>query len=239
MATSRPLNKKRAADGAPVTNRLVIVGSGDEGPSLSDRAYRLIRERIISLKLKPGALIEEMKLMAELRIGRTPIREALRRLAWENLVRIAPRRGMFVGDINIADLAHISETRIGLEGHAARVAADRATNEQRAGMRQVLKDLRDLKQSDDDRWLIRVDQAVHLQMYQATQNPFLAQTLEQYYSLSLRIWFLALERVGRLDDAVQEHQNLLLAVLDGDADRAEQAIRHHIISFQEEMKQIL
>jgi len=221
------------------SNAFVSLEHGDMPTSLSERAYLLIREQIISLKLKPGAIIEESKLMAELGIGRTPIREALKRLTLENLVRIVPRHGMFVGDINITDLAHISEARTVLEGYAARVAAARATERQRAKLRELLEELRELKTSESHVRLIRIDQGIHLQMYQATHNHFLARTLEQYFDLALRIWFLALPRVTRLQEAVQEHQELLRALLKRDGERAEYVIRQHIAGFHEEIKKIL
>ncbi|HXR12811.1 MAG TPA: GntR family transcriptional regulator, partial [Gaiellaceae bacterium] len=74
-------------------------------PSLADQAYAAIRGLIVSLKMAPGALIDERRLMESLGIGRTPVREALRRLAQEQLVEVFPRRGMFVTGVDVSDLA--------------------------------------------------------------------------------------------------------------------------------------
>src|SRR5260370_32984189 len=93
--------------------------------SQSGEAYLGMRDRIVCLDMPRGSVVGEGRLRDELEIGRTPIREALQRLAWENLVRSVPHRGTFVTDVNITDLARITEVRVVLEGHAARLAAER------------------------------------------------------------------------------------------------------------------
>jgi DNA-binding GntR family transcriptional regulator len=97
---------------------------------LSDKAYHLIRLKIITLELAPLSAIDEQALMEDLQLGRTPIREALQRLAAEGLVNSAPRRGMFVADISLTDLQKIFELRVILEGFCARLAAQRVTRDQ-------------------------------------------------------------------------------------------------------------
>src|ERR1700722_3301690 len=94
---------------------------------LADRAYADLRDRIVTLRIAPGAPIDEDVLGGELGIGRTPVRETIKRLALENLVPVLPRRGTFASEINITDLADISDVRMQLEGHAAYRAAQRIT----------------------------------------------------------------------------------------------------------------
>src|SRR3979411_2722216 len=106
---------------------VALVETADAARSQSEEAYLRIRERIISLGMPPGSVVNESRLGEELKIGRTPIREALQRLARENLVRSIPHRGTFVTDVNITDLARITEVRVVLEGHAARLAAERCS----------------------------------------------------------------------------------------------------------------
>src|SRR5947199_10665499 len=109
--------------------------------SLADRAYLSIRDLIVSLELPPSALIDERQLVETLGIGRTPVREALRRLAQEQLVEVFPRRGMFVTGVDVRDLARISEVRQALEPAAARLAAERATADERAELRALLTEI--------------------------------------------------------------------------------------------------
>src|SRR5438034_11742425 len=116
--------------------------------SQSEAAYFLIRDRILSLALPPGSLVHEAQLRQELSIGRTPIREALQRLAHEKLVRSVPNRGTFVTDVNITDLARITEVRVVLEGHAAHLAAGRGTAAERAAIAALRSKLGSVETTD-------------------------------------------------------------------------------------------
>ncbi len=207
--------------------------------SLSDQAYYRIRELIVTLELPPGSLVGERELMERLGLGRTPVREALRALARERLVDVYPRRGMFVSSVDVRDLAGLSEVRLTLESRAARLAAERATDADRVRIAQLLDELDLVGDELDERTLIDLDQQIHHHIYECTHNPFLATTLNEYYVLTLRIWFLALNRVARLEDAVQEHRDLLVAIRDGDAGRAEDAMRRHVKGFEDAMRRVL
>ena len=204
---------------------------------LADKAYYSIRDLIVSLELPPGTVLNEAQLQERLGVGRTPVREALRRLAQEKLVEVYPRRGIFVTPVNIRDLQSLSEVRAALESHAARLAAERATDDDRAELATLIADTED--EGLGRRGLIELDQRIHEAVYRCTHNPFLEATLEEYYVLALRIWFLALDRVERLDDAVAEHRELLEAIHDGDADRAEDAMRRHVAGFEQAIRRVL
>ena len=207
--------------------------------SLSDQAYYRIRELIVTLELSPGSLVSERELMEQLGLGRTPIREALRALARECLVEVYPRRGMFVSGVDVRDLAGLSEVRLTLEGRAARLAAERATEADRVRIATLLAKLELVRDEPGERALIDLDQQIHRHIYECTHNPFLAATLHEYYVLTLRIWFLALDRVARLEDAVRGHRELLVAIRDGDADRAEEAMRRHVRGFEDAIRRVL
>ena len=211
---------------------------GDE-QSLSDRAYYAIREWIVTLELAPGSVVSERDMMERLGVGRTPVREALRDLAREQLVEVFPRRGIFVSTVDVGDIAGLSEVRRVLESQAARHAAERRNEADRAGTVALLDELVRTAGSLDERGLIDLDQRIHRHVYRCTHNPFLEATLEEYYVLTLRIWFLALDRVERLDAAVHEHHEILEAIRDGDADRAEEAMRRHITGFEGAMRAVL
>jgi DNA-binding GntR family transcriptional regulator len=203
--------------------------------SLADKAYHAIRGLIVSLDLAPGAVIDERALIERLGIGRTPVREALRRLAQERLVEVYPRRGMFVTGVDVRELARLSEVRAVLEPEAARLAAERATEADRAELEELLEEL----DTGDDRALIDLDERIHRAVYRAAHNDLLEATLEQYYVLALRIWLLALDRAHELKDAVQEHRALLEAIRDGDAERAAETMRSHVQNFEQAMHRVL
>jgi DNA-binding GntR family transcriptional regulator len=218
--------------------KVTIFRQSESPRSQSEAAYFLIRDRILSLALPPGSLVHEARLREELAIGRTPIREALQRLAHEKLVRSVPNRGTFVTEVNITDLARITEVRVVLEGHAARLAAERCTAADRTAFERLIEELRQVEM-DDQRELMTLDQAVHRHIYRCARNPFLETTLERYFNLSLRLWFLVLDHDVRLRQAVGEHTTTLEAIRAGDGDRAEQAMRRHVAGFETEIRKVL
>jgi DNA-binding GntR family transcriptional regulator len=202
--------------------------------SLADKAYQEIRRLIVSLELAPGAVIDERELIERLEIGRTPVREALRRLAHERLVEVYPRRGMFVNGVDVRELARLSEVREVLEPEAARLAAERATDVDRAELGALLVEL-EAGRSE----LIDLDERIHRAVYRAAHNDLLEATLEQYYVLALRIWSIALDRAEELEEAVAEHRALLEAIQAGDGDRAADTMRAHVQNFEQAMHRVL
>ncbi|MGZ4171734.1 MAG: GntR family transcriptional regulator [Solirubrobacteraceae bacterium] len=206
---------------------------------LADRAYADLRDRIVTLRIAPGAPIDEDVLGGELGIGRTPVREAIKRLALENLVTVFPRRGTFASEINITDLADISDVRMQLEGHAAYRAAQRLTPGHRAELQGLLDELDRSQGSDDTEALMALDARVHRFIHRAAGNPYLEDSLGRYFNLSLRIWYLVLDRLPHLFTRVHEHAELLEAIAAGDAERARAIITEHIETFEREIRAVL
>ncbi len=199
----------------------------------ADRAYLAIRGLIVSLELPPGAVIDERALMQRLELGRTPVREALRRLAHEQLVEVFPRRGMFVTGVDVRDLARISEVREALEPEAARLAAERATEAERdelAGLRDSIKRGADL---------MELDERIHRAIYAAAHNHLMEKTLGEYYVLAHRIWVIALDRNEALEEAVETHRDLVLAIINGAGEQAEEMMRAHVQDFEQAMRRVL
>lgn len=219
-----------------MANAILAPRTG-EAASFADRAYYAIRELIVTLELPPGAVVREPELTERLGIGRTPVREALRRLAQERLVEVFPRRGMFVTKVDVRDLARLCEVRLALEPEAARLAAERATQADLAELREVLAEL-DGRRKRDPRSLIDLDERIHRAIYHASHNPYLAETLEQYYAHALRIWMVALSRTD-IGAAVGGHHAVLEAVVRGDGARAERLMREHVESFEEAVRDVL
>jgi DNA-binding GntR family transcriptional regulator len=201
---------------------------------IADRAYHDLRDRIVTLRLPPGSVLREDELMPELGIGRTPLREAIKRLVLENLVAVEPRRGTSVTEVEAADIVHISEVRAELEGQAAELAATRLDGEHRELVEQLRAELDTLGETDQES-LMRLDERVHLAIWEASLNPYLMATLERYFALSLRIWYLVLTRVPTLGAAVHDQGALLDAVLARDPKRARELMREHILDFQREI----
>jgi DNA-binding GntR family transcriptional regulator len=199
----------------------------------ADRAYLAIRGLIVSLELAPGAVIDERALMQRLGLGRTPVREALRLLAHEQLVEVFPRRGMFVTNVDVRDLARISEVREALEPEAARLAAERATEAERDELSALAEEIG----GGGD--LMELDERVHRAIYRAAHNDLMEKTLGEYYVLALRIWMIALDRAEDLEDAVEAHRDVLYAIVHGMSGEASGIMRAHVQDFEQAMRRVL
>ncbi len=203
--------------------------------SLSQKAYETIKQEIVSLKLAPGAVINEASLREELGLGRTPIREALQRLAQEKLVLIVPRRGMFVSEIGITDLQKLFEARLVCEPFAVRQAARRGTPAHWAQMAAALAG----GDAADNEKLIAIDEQCHQIIYEAADNQFLRDSLSTMYALSLRLWYFSLSQIGNMQDAVLEHRLIMNALVAKDGDEAARLMEKHIRAFQAELQSVM
>jgi DNA-binding GntR family transcriptional regulator len=202
--------------------------------SLADRAYLAIRDQLIMLDIQPGEPIDDDQLAKSLGVGRTPVREALKRLEGDRLVVSYPRRGTFATGMDIADLAYVSEIRVQLEPLAARRAAERAPRATRTELGELATRIEALDIARTDRTeLMRWDLSVHRAIYRAANNPHLEDVLIRYDNLATRIHCLFLDRLSTMDmHVVAEHVALLRAIADGDGDRADDLAREHVLGFE-------
>lgn len=204
----------------------------------AEQAYQEIKKRIIRTELSPGAVINESGLMNDLGFGRTPIREALKRLQSDDLVVVKPRRGIFVAELAITDLSQIFEVRVELEALAVRLACQRISEEELARLEslanQYVKADRSIKEE-----MIVLDGRFHALIREATHNRFLISNLEYYYNLSLRIWYLALPRAEADEIDVQAHCDIYQAIAHKDEQLAVKRITKHIRDFHKTIKNYL
>lgn len=204
----------------------------------TQRAYDLLWEKITTLELAPGAPINEQELAKSFDMGTKPVREALKWLAHENLVEVTERHGIYVADVNVEDLEQISEIRLSLASLCARLAARRATEDDLT----VLKALREEQESitaEEHRQLFDLDHKFHQAIAEASQNKYLAQTLDRLFGLSRRLWFLVLPHLEFLPSSVEKHLDLVEAIEKGDSDRAEEIMYEHVKDFYDEVREIL
>nr|WP_081434853.1 GntR family transcriptional regulator [Pseudarthrobacter chlorophenolicus] len=213
--------------------------AGEEDLSLSERAYRHLRDRLIMLDIRPGDPINDGKLAAELGIGRTPVREALKRLESDHLVVSYPRRGTFATIVDITELADVSELRESLEPLAAKRAAKLATPALRAEIRETAAAIAGMGGDDDPYDLMRYDIKVHRLIYRAAANAHLEDVLIRYDNLATRIWCMVLEKVPSVSSHIAEHVELLEAVADGDSERAGKLALEHVTSFEQAIRNVL
>lgn len=208
--------------------------------SLADVAYEAIRERLLTLDIRPGDPLNDEALARKLGFGRTPVREALKRLEVDRLVVTYPRRGTFATKVDITDLAYISEIRAQLEPLAASRAARVATEATRRELAQIMKDVEAFDAAGAGVVdMLHCDAKVHRGIYRAAGNPHLEDTLIRYDNLATRIWCLVIDQLPHLAGHLHEHFDLLQAVIDGDAARAAELARRHVDGFEAAVRSAL
>lgn len=192
-------------------------------PSLTDKAYAELEERIVTLALPPGQVLSENALAASLGIGRTPIREALQRLAREGLIVILPRRGVMVSEINVRSQLELLRVRRELERLMAQLASRRATAEEKARFKELAKEMNLCARKDDDVGFMRLDRELNLLISRACRNEFAQRAMGLTHGLSRRFWYMHYKQVLDLPRCAKLHAALAAAIGEGEAERAMQA----------------
>ena len=190
--------------------------------SLSEIAYRTIEEMIVKQELPPGSMVSEAELGGQLNCGRTPIREALLRLKLEGYIEIHPRRGALVTSVDILGQLELLEVRRPLEELVARLAARRATEDERRHFKALIKDIRQAAKDRNRHSFYEANKAVHLSLAKATHNPTLSKAVNRIHAHSRRFWY---SHTGhdQLAAAADCHANVLKQIIKGDADAAANA----------------
>lgn len=193
-----------------------------ETDTLADRAYRQLEERIVTLDLPPGTTVSVSDLSDRIDIGRTPLRDALQRLADERLVEILPRRGVRVSDIHLRDHLALLETRRALDRLVARRAARQAASLDRGAFEACATALAEAAQAGRLDEFMRLDQRFDEMIIEAARNPFAAEAVTPLHTHCRRFWY-KFEAQGDLRRSARLHEQLMRTVAQGDQDRAADA----------------
>ena len=187
---------------------------------MTDLAYRLIEEQIVTLRLKPGDVLSEQMLSATFGIGRTPVREALQRLAQEGLVIILPRKGVLVSDLNPRHQLLVLEVRRELERLLSRTGAERATEEQRQTLQEIARGMDRAAKTNDDIAFMRLDREFNRLMIEAAHNSYAARSMKLLQGLSRRFWYMHYRQAADLPLCARLHANQARAIAQGNVDAA-------------------
>lgn len=218
----------RAAQRGETRARKAVKGAPDraaraaEAPdlTLTDQAYQQLEELITTLVLPPGLVLGEQNLVQRLGIGRTPIREALQRLARDGLVVVMPRRGILVSDINVRTQLRLLETRRVLERLIARLAAERSTTEEREVFAGIAQDMREAALASDDLAFMRLDRQFNDLIATASRNEFAVRSSESMAGLSRRFWYQHYKQAADLPLTANLHAAVCDAIARRDVDAA-------------------
>jgi DNA-binding GntR family transcriptional regulator len=192
--------------------------------NLRERAYRIIKQRIISCQIAPGCALNERELVAEIGVSRTPIREALNRLEKENLVTIIPGRGAFVSSITVKEINDIYQLREIIEPHVIGLVTPVFPEETLLAYRQAFMAL----DQDDYDGLARLDSEFHCLLVDWAENDLINQVMANMYAQNQRIRFRLTRQPARLQETVAEHLEVIEAMLARDPLRAQEAMREHL-----------
>lgn len=204
----------------------------------TQRAYDRIREMIITLELAPGSLVDVYALGEKLNLGATPIQEALKLLAHDNLIEVSKHQGLYITKIRPEDLELISEVRVLLEGATARIAAERASEDDILVMESLIEEQKGISDDDKQAW-IEIDHKLHQAIAAAAHNRYLSESLEYHFGLSQRLWYLVLPKLKFLSRAVEEHADLVKCIKEHNPDRAEEIMVTHVKSFYLKVHEII
>jgi DNA-binding GntR family transcriptional regulator len=188
--------------------------------SLTEQAYRIIEEAIVTLRLAPGHVLSEQILCATYDIGRTPVREALQRLAREGLVTILPRKGILVSDLNPRQQLLLLEVRRELERLLSRAGAERATAQQRESMHAIAKGMDQAAKTNDDVAFMRLDREFNQLMLEAAHNDYAGRSMKLLQGLSRRFWYMHYRQAADLPLCARLHASQARTIAEGDKDAA-------------------
>lgn len=204
--------------------------NGLGAPALYEQVAERLRERIFAHELAPGAWVDEQSIASEFGISRTPLREALKVLAAEGLVRLKPRRGCYVAELSEQDLDEIFPVMALLEGRCAQEATEKAGDEDLQRLETIHADLeRHAANGDPDRFF-EANQRFHDALQDLAGNRWLKQLIEetrQFIKLTRRD---SLNLEGRLKQSLTEHRAILAAIRKRDAGEAGRLMHNHLLS---------
>lgn len=191
--------------------------------TLTDQAYNRLEEMIVTLELAPGSLLSEQALSLKLGIGRTPIREALQRLAREGLVLVFPRKAILVTETDPRKQLLVLEVRRELERLLARASAERASTEERAQFEAIARGMENASRQEDDIAFMRLDRELNALLATAAHNEYAARAIRLLNGHSRRFWYLHYKQAADLPKVARLHADEARAIAKGDTVRAVEA----------------
>lgn len=219
MATTKKTSvKTKTAEPKKKTTRQASSGNGmaDPKPKLTDLAYDQLEEAIITLRIPPGSVISELTLSEMFNIGRTPIREAIQRLAREHLLLVLPQRGLMVPEIDLKKQLKLLETRREVERLICKSAARRATPAERETFARLHDEFMHASSTNDDVTFMRSDREFNDLTLVAARNEFAEGAMRLMHGLSRRFWYFHYKQAADLPEMARLHANVAGAIAKGD-----------------------
>ncbi len=194
-------------------------------PRLGAKAYEILRSKIVTCELLPGAVVDQNSLMKEIGVSRTPVREAVNALEAEGLLVVMPRRGVIVAPISLSEVSQIYTVRENIEPLIARLATPAVEKDRLTKYYKIFT-----REKGDPDSIIRSDFEMHNYLAERTENTYLVRLMSSVLSQNMRIVVLGARVQDRLPASNKEHATIIERMLDRDAEGAAEAMRAHIAS---------
>ncbi|CAI1914858.1 Uncharacterized HTH-type transcriptional regulator ydfH [Serratia marcescens] len=204
----------------------------EAGVSLNELAYRRFKQALVTLSYKPGEYLNTAQVMNDLDMGRTPINQAIHRLANEGLLQVIPRKGVMVSPLSMDDALELIEVRLANEMLCMRLASQKITERQIATLTELNRQIEAASQERDRVRMMTLDHEFHQELAQIAGNNMLADILSVLHARAQRFWASTLSREGHMREVIDEHQAIIAALAAQDSAAAAEAAQAHILSFR-------
>ncbi|MDD5824129.1 MAG: GntR family transcriptional regulator [Firmicutes bacterium] len=200
---------------------------------LKELVYLELKHKILTGEIASQTRLMEIDLAEKMNVSRTPIREAIKRLADDGLVKVEPRRGAYVANISIKDMLDVFEVREDMEGFTAYLATQRITDEQKEELRKIAEAYEEATRNNDKETVIVLDEAFHNFIVGCCNNETLKELVQYVQELSLRFRYLYYEEFSLYEATAEQHNRILAAITAGDADLARKEADTHVKTLKE------
>ncbi|CAI2122805.1 Uncharacterized HTH-type transcriptional regulator ydfH [Serratia marcescens] len=204
----------------------------EAGVSLNELAYRRFKQALVTLSYKPGEYLNTAQVMNDLDMGRTPINQAIHRLANEGLLQVIPRKGVMVSPLSMDDALELIEVRLANEMLCMRLASQKITEGQIATLTELNRQIEAASQERDRVRMMTLDHEFHQELAQIAGNNMLADILSVLHARAQRFWASTLSREGHMREVIDEHRAIIAALAAQDSAAAAEAAQAHILSFR-------
>lgn len=204
----------------------------EAGVSLNELAYRRFKQALVTLSYKPGEYLNTAQVMNDLDMGRTPINQAIHRLANEGLLQVIPRKGVMVSPLSMDDALELIEVRLANEMLCMRLASQKITERQIATLTELNRQIEAASQERDRVRMMTLDHEFHQELAQIAGNNMLADILSVLHARAQRFWASTLSREGHMREVIDEHRAIIAALTAQDSAAAAEAAQAHILSFR-------
>lgn len=201
---------------------------------LKDLVYLELKHKILTGEIVSQTRLMEIDLSEKMNVSRTPIREAIKKLSDDGLVKIVPRRGAYVANISIKDMLDVFEVREDMEGFVAKLAAQRINDEEKEELRRIAAEYDEaLTKAEDKENIIELDEKFHNFIVSCCGNDTLSELVKYVQELSLRFRYLYYNDYSLYESTAEQHHRIMDAINNGRAEEARAEADAHVKSLKE------